>query len=162
MIIPEARIPEPRVSNLKIVSDVDYSLEEMKAGMLEKFGYYFYVESHAGEVDVETGTFNLKVDSLVKISKNGKKEYFYDGVFSANLTDFLSAIQAVSSSYGRTQGYCGSTSGWVPTEEFVPAMVVYGVNWAPLLLPEKNKILKLKRDKYIPKDWEKKSSSFEI
>ncbi len=162
MIIPEARIPEPRVSNLKIVSDVDYSLEEMKAGMLEQFGYYFYVESHVGEVDVETGTFNLKVDSLVKISKNGKKEYFYDGVFSANLTDFLSAIQAVSSSYGRTQGYCGSTSGWVPTEEFVPAMVVYGVNWAPLPLPEKNKILKLKRDKYIPKDWEKKSSSFEI
>lgn len=162
MIIPEARLPEPRVSNLKIVSEVDYSLEEMKADMLEQFGYYFYVESHAGEVDVETGTFNLKVDSLVKISKNGKKEYFYDGVFSANLTDFLSAIQAVSSSYGRTQGYCGSNSGWVPTEEFVPAMSVYGVNWAPSALPEKNKILDLKRDKYIPKDWGQRFSSFEI
>lgn len=161
MIIPEARVPEPRVSNLTIVSEVDYSLEEMKADMLDQFGYYFWVESSSGEVNVETGTFNLNVDHLVKIYKNGDKEYFYGGVFSANLTDFLSAIHVVSSCYGRMQGYCGSSSGWVPTEEFVPAMVVYGVNWAPAALPEKNKILNLKRDKFIPKSWERKNSSFE-
>lgn len=162
MIIPEARVPEPRVSNLKIVSEMDYPLEEMKADILDQFGYYLWVESSSGEVNVETGTFNLNVDSLVKISQNGDKKYFHGGIFSANLTDFLSAIQAVSSSYGRIQGYCGSTSGWVPTEELVPAMVVYGVNWAPSALPEKNKILNLKRDKYIPTDWEQKTSSFEM
>lgn len=162
MIIPEARVPEPRVSNLKIVSEIDYSLEEMKADMLDQFGYYLWVESFSGEVNVETGTFNLNVDALVKVSMNGSKDYFHGGIFSANLTDFLSAIQAVSSYYGKIQGYCGSNSGWVPTEEFVPAMVVYGVNWAPSPLPEKNRILNLKRDKYVPKDWEQKISSFEM
>ncbi len=161
-LLPEAVLPEPRVSNLKVLSDCDYTLEEMKADLFKEFGYYLWVESGAGQVNVETGTFELKVDVLVKEYQNGKKEYFHGGILSANLTDFLSSICAVSNHYGKTQGYCGARSGWVPTEESTPAMAAYGVNWAPSALPEKNKILNLKRDKYIPKDWEQKTSSFEM
>ena len=83
-------------------------------------------------------------------------------MLSANLTDFLSAICAVSNHYGKNQGYCGAPSGVVPTEEVAPAMGMYGVNWVPYSLPGKNTILTLKRDKYVPKDWEQKTSSFEM
>ena len=161
-LLPEAVLPEPRVSNLEILVDSDYSLEKMKADFFRKFGYYLWVESSSGEVNVETGTFELKVDVVVKVYPNGKKEYFHGGVLSANLTDFLSAIRAASNHYGKNQGYCGAPSGVVPTEEVAPAMGMYGVNWVPYSLPGKNTILTLKRDKYVPKDWEQKTSSFEM
>ena len=41
-------------------------------------------------------------------------------------------------------------------------MGMYGVNWVPYSLPGKNTILTLKRDKYVPEDWEQKTSSFEM
>lgn len=142
-------LPEPRVSNLKVIALNPTPLEEIKQQLFDKFGYYFEVESHDGEVCVETGTFELWVDKLVKVFPNGKKEYYHGGRFSANLTDFISAIQMVSDHYGYTQGYCGAVSGSVPTEEYAPAMFIYGVNWASDDLPEKDHITNLDRDKHL-------------
>ena len=68
----------------------------------------------------------------------------------------------MSNHYGKNQGYCGAPSGVVPTEAVAPAMSMYGVNWVPNPLPEKNRILNLKRDKYVPADWKQKTSSFEM
>lgn len=151
--------PEPRVSNLKILSDSDYSLEEMKADLLKEFGYYLWVESYSGEVNVETGTFELNVDYLVKEDCDGKKTYFHGGTLATNLVDFLNAIIGVSNFTDSTQGYCGASSGFIPTEELAPAMAAYGVNWIPDPLPEQNETLDLKRDKYFPPEWEESASS---
>ena len=145
-------LPEPRVSNLKIKGKNTVSLEEIKQGYFNEFGYYLFVESKSGEVLVDSGTFELQIDSLVKVYPDGHKEYFHSGKFSANLTDFLSAISYVTDNYGYTQGFCGAESGWVPTEEFAPAMAIYGVNWIPDDLPEPDELVNLKRDKYLGPD----------
>lgn len=152
-ILPEAIEPEPRVSNLKIKNSSSVTLDEIKAKYFKDFGYYLWVESYSGEVDVTTGTFNLFVDRLIKVYPDGREEYFYGGKFSAGLTDFISAIWAASDHYGSSQGYCGASSGNVPTEEYVPAMAIYGVNWVPNPMPEVVKILDTERDKYIPLEW---------
>lgn len=149
----EVCLPEPRVSNLKVESDSETAFEQLEEKFFKEYGYYFYVKSYAGRVDVSTGTFELIVGLLTKVYPNGKKEYFHGGVFSANLTDFIGAIQDVSDKYGYTAGYCGSNSGNVPTHEYTPAMSVYGVNWAPNALPKKRDEYDIKRDKYIPADW---------
>ncbi len=149
------RLPEPRVSNLKVLSESDVSFKDLENIFFKKYGYYLLVHSHAGEVDVETGTFKLFVNSLTKVYRDGHKEYFHGGVFSSNLTDFVSAIKEVCDEYDYSTGYCGSTSGFVPTHEYTPAMSVYGVNWAPYALPDKQKKYCSTREKYIPENWVK-------
>ena len=86
-------------------------------------------------------------------------------MFSSNLTDFISAVKEVSNQYGITGGYCGSSSGSVPTQEYTPAMSVYGVNWVPSALPEKDKNFCISNVKYIPygwKDTEKDTEKYEV
>lgn len=148
--LDEVVYPEPRVSNLKIESSSKLSLSEMKSAFFDTFGYVLWVDSHNGKVNVETGTFELSVDYLIKEFPDGRKEYYHGGVFSANLTDFLSAIVSVSNHYARNQGYCGALSGHVPTDESAPAMGVHGVNWVPNPLPEREVIFNIKRDKFLP------------
>lgn len=149
--IDRAVEPEPRVSNLKILSQSELELQDLEQFYFEKYGYYLWVESYDGAVDVTTGTFNLYVNAITKVYADGHKEYFYGGKLSANLVDFLSAISLVTKSYGRSQGYCGSSSGSVPTEEFAPIMAAYGLNWVPNPLPQKMHILDIHRDKYLSK-----------
>lgn len=151
-VIPVVRDPEPRVSNLKIIGLNTISLEDIKQVYFDAFGYYLWVESKAGEVLVDSGTFELEIESLVKVYPDGRKEYFHGGKFSANLTDFLSSIEIVSDYYGRSQGFCGAESGWVPTEELAPAMAIYGVNWIPDDVPERDLLVNLKRDKHLSEE----------
>ena len=151
-VIPVVRDPEPRVSNLKIIGLNTISLEDIKQVYFDAFGYYLWVESKAGEVLVDSGTFELEIESLVKVYPDGRKEYFHGGKFSANLTDFLGSIEIVSDYYGRSQGFCGAESGWVPTEELAPAMAIYGVNWIPDDVPERDLLVKLKRDKHLSEE----------
>lgn len=149
----EPRLPEPRVSNLKVLSDSKITFKDLENAFFEKFGYYIFVKSYNGQVDVSTGTFELTVESLEKVYPDGKREYFHGGTLSSNLTDFISAIKEVSNEYGITSGYCGSSSGSVPTQEYTPAMSVYGINWAPDALPDKNKRFCISKVKYIPSEW---------
>lgn len=151
-VIPVVRDPEPRVSNLKIVGLDTISLEDIKQVYFDAFGYYLWVESKAGEVLVDSGTFELEIESLVKVYPDGRKEYFHGGKFSANLTDFLGSIEIVSDYYGRSQGFCGAESGWVPTEELAPAMAIYGVNWIPDDVPDRDLLVNLKRDKHLSEE----------
>ena len=111
----EARLPEPRVSNLKVLSDSKVTFKDLEETFFKEYGYYILVKSYAGQVDVSTGTFELKVECLEKVYPDGKREYFHGGTFSSNLTDFISAVKEVSNAYGMTEGYCGSSSGRVPT-----------------------------------------------
>ncbi len=157
----EPLLPEPRVSNLKVLSDSPITFKGLEDIFFKKYGYYIFVKSYAGQVDVSTGTFELKVESLEKVYPDGHREYFHGGVFSSNLTDFISAVKEVSNAYGMTGGYCGSSSGSVPTQEYTPAMSVYGVNWAPAELPNKDKEFCISRVKYIPRGW-KPTHEYEI
>ena len=153
MLRDSPRLPEPRVSNLKVVSNSKLTFKDLENYYFKKFGYYIFVKSFAGEVEVSTGTFKLKVDCLTKVYADGRKEYFHGGVFSSNLTDFISAVKEVSNDYGFAAGFCGSSSGSVPTHEYTPIMSVHGVNWAPYPLPDKSKKWNTERDKYVPGNW---------
>ena len=157
----EPLLPEPRVSNLKVLSDSPITFKGLEDIFFKKYGYYIFVKSYAGQVDVSTGTFELKVESLEKVYPDGHREYFHGGVFSSNLTDFISAIKEVSNAYGMTEGYCGASSGKVPTQEYTPAMSVYGINWAPTALPDKNKRFSVSKVKFIPYGW-KATEKYEI
>lgn len=157
----EARLPEPRVSNLKVLSDSKVTFKDLEEIFFQKYGYYILVKSYAGQVNVSTGTFELKVECLEKVYEDGKREYFHGGMFSSNLTDFISSIKEVSNQYGMTGGYCGASSGRIPTHEYTPAMSVYGVNWAPSALPDKNKKICISKVKYIPRGW-KATEEYEI
>lgn len=157
----DAQLPEPRVSNLVISTDSKTKFKDLEEAYFKKYGYYILVKSEEGQVDITTGTFKLGVDHLEKVYPDGKREYFHGGIFSANLTDFISAIQEVSNEYGNTYGYCGAESGYVPTQEYTPAMSVHGINWAPIALPEPQIDFEIKRDKYISKKWVK-SESYEF
>ena len=157
----EARLPEPRVSNLKVLSDSKVTFKELEEKFFKDYGYYILVKSYAGQVDVSTGTFELKVECLEKVYPDGKREYFHGGTFSSNLTDFISAVKEVSNQYGKTEGYCGSSSGSVPTQEYTPAMSVYGINWAPSALPDKDKNFCISKVKYIPYGW-KATEKYEV
>lgn len=162
-VLTQPTICEPRISNLKVLSDSKLSLDQLQKNFIEEFGYYLWVDSYAGEVNVETGTFELKVDRLFKVDANGKKTWYTGGTFSSNLTDFLSAICLISNHYGHTQGFCGALSGSVPTEEYAPVMGLYGVNWIPEAVEVDDPITyDPKKEKYIPESWEEKVSSFEI
>lgn len=155
-------LPEPRVSNLKIIGLDTISLEAIKQRYFDHFGYYLWVESKSGQVLVESGTFELEIESVVKVYSDGTKEYFHGGKFSANLTDFLDAIGVVSDYYGRCQGFCGAESGWVPTEESAPAMAIYGVNWIPDDLPEPDILVNLKRDKHLSEEQVEQGFEYEV
>ena len=158
----EPNFPEPRVSNLKILSDSKVTFKDLEEKFFKEYGYYILVKSYAGQVDVSTGTFELKVECLEKVYADGKREYFHGGTFSSNLTDFISAVKDVSDQYGLTGGYCGSSSGSVPTQEYTPAMSVYGINWAPIALPDKEKNFSISKVKFIPRTWKKATEEYEL
>jgi len=157
----DPRLPEPRVSNLKVISDSEVTFKDLEEKFFREYGYYILVKSYAGQVDVSTGTFDLKVECLEKVYADGKREYFHGGTFSSNLTDFISAVKEVSNQYGITGGFCGSTSGSIPTQGYTPAMSVYGINWAPSGLPEKDKRFCISKLKYIPRGW-KATEQYEV
>ncbi len=145
--------PEPRVSNLFIKSHTDISIDQIQEAIFEQSDWYLEVESRSGAVFVDTGTFDLIADHVTKVYKDGKREAVQPGVLSSNLTDFLSAIQIVSNHYGESKGFCGSTSGYLPTQERAPAMLLYGINFVTNPKPEKFTEIDISRDKFIPESF---------
>jgi predicted Zn-dependent protease len=145
-----AVMPEPRVSNLIIESHTNVSLEETKQVLFENFDWYLEIDSGNGQVFVNTGTFDLFANNVTKVHKDGRREAICPGKLSSNMTDFLAAILIVSNHYGESKGFCGSNSGYVPTHNVAPAMVLHGINFVPDPKPEKITEINLSRDKYIP------------
>jgi len=150
---PETIIPEPRVSNLIVESHTDISIDQIRKATFEQFDFYLEVESRSGAVFVETGTFDLDASHVTKVYKDGRRESVTSGVLSSNLTDFLASIQIVSNHYGESKGFCGSSSGYVPTHEKAPAMMIYGINFVTDPKPEKFLEIDLERDKFIPESF---------
>lgn len=145
--------PEPRVSNLFIKSYTDITLKDIEKTIFDNNDFYLEIGSRSGEVFIETGVFDLFANHITKIWKDGRREPIAPGTFSGSLTDFLSAIQMVSNHYKETTGFCGSSSGMVPTHEIAPAMLLYGINFVNNPKPEKQVHINLKKDKYVPKKW---------
>ncbi len=145
--------PEPRISNLVVESHTNISIDEIKEMVFEQDDWYLEIESRSGAVFVETGTFDMYAESVTKVWKDGRRESIGSGVLSSNLTDFLASIQIVSNHYGEGKGFCGSGSGYVPTHEKAPAMLLYGINFVTDPKPEKNSDINLERDKFIPDNW---------
>jgi TldD protein len=145
--------PEPRISNLFVESHTDITLEQIKEVIFEQSDWYLEVESRNGQVFVETGTFDMMADNVTRVYKDGRRESVSAGVLSSNLTDFLASIQIVSNQYGESKGFCGSQSGYVPTHERAPAMLLYGINFVTDPKPEKSLEIDLSRDKFIPESF---------
>ncbi|MCF7835282.1 hypothetical protein K9M48_04560 [Candidatus Gracilibacteria bacterium] len=148
-----AIVPEPRVSNLFVESHTDITLKEMEEAIFAEFDWYLEIDSRSGEVFIDTGTFDLFIDSVTRVYKNGRREAISAGILSSNLTDFLASIQIVSNHYGESKGFCGSSSGYVTTHEKAPAMTLYGINFVTDPKPEKYLEIDPIRDKFIPQSF---------
>lgn len=151
------RMPEARVSNLIIQSNINCSNDELRGQIVEfckENGYEFYLElsSKVGMVDVQTGNFQMTMDNITMVYLDGRKEKVLGGVLAGDLFSFVSAIQGISSEYEDDIGMCGSTSGYVLTHGRAPSMFLHGINFTPLKHPDPEDNYDLGRDKYIPQE----------
>lgn len=126
-------VPEPRVSNLDIRSSDPVSegeLEELakKHCVDSRSECVIYIDSHVGQVDVQTSEFILYPSKAYKIYPNGKREPAHNFMVIANAYELLSQIVATSDNYEITHGVCGSTSGGIPTQEISPSAFLPRVN----------------------------------
>lgn len=126
-------LPEPRVSNLEIISHntvSDSELEEVAKQYCINTGQEcaLYIESGAGEVQPETSEFRLSPSKAWKIFPDGKREAVNNFIVVGNAYELLRQIQVTSDTYKTEHGICGSTSGGVPTQEIAPAAFIPRVN----------------------------------
>lgn len=145
--------PEPRISNLIIESHTNFSMDDIRKAVFEEFNWYLEIESRSGSVFVDTGTFDMEASCVTRVWKDGKREAIQSGTLSSNLTDFLASIQIVSNHYGEANGFCGSSSGYVPTHEKAPAMLIYGINFITDPKPLRFAEIDLSKDKFIPQSF---------
>lgn len=124
-----AIISEPRVSNLLI--DCDNLHEEddiftLLVGMVDHYEKDFglYIEGAAGEVDVVNGYFKLKPIRAWKVDLEGNKQMVKDIQIVGNPDEFFQKIYAAGLPNRTSYGMCGSDSGFVPTQQRAPAMLM--------------------------------------
>ncbi len=127
-------LPEPRVSNTKIVSHTDYSEKDLVDGLrelCEQFGrdYGIYVgASENGQVDIVDGNFVVWPDEMWKVYTDGRWERVSGAKIVGSPHMMLDSIVAASNSYQSRIGYCGADSGYVPTQDMAPSVLLPSIN----------------------------------
>ncbi len=124
-----AIISEPRVSNLIVTCNDLYEEDEMYSllvQMAEHYGKDFglYVEGAGGEVDVVNGYFKLMPLRVWKVDLEGNRQMVKDIQILGNPDEFFNKIYAAGLPYRTSYGMCGSDSGFVPTQQRAPALLM--------------------------------------
>ena len=151
--------PEARISHLIIEPHdgldeealVDY-IKDYAAKGKRKFDFYLEVSSVAGEVSVDTGSFTMTLSECCKVYFDGRRENVYGGTLSGTPHDFLANIKEIGNELHYDNGFCGSTSGWVPISYEAPKLFLTA-NFVPDPHPVKNETFDFDRDKYVPDDF---------
>jgi len=122
-------IPEPRVGNLEIISSNSVPDEELveilkKHCIENNIESGLYIDTRAGEVDVDTSEFHLYPHKAWKIFPDGRRERITSFYVVANPYELLKQIVVTGDSYKACSGICGAESGGVPTQEIAPAAFI--------------------------------------
>ncbi|OIO62490.1 hypothetical protein COY26_05410 [Candidatus Woesearchaeota archaeon CG_4_10_14_0_2_um_filter_33_10] len=124
-----ASLPEPRVSNLEIISSNSVPDEEL-VEILKKYCVEnniecgLYIDARAGEVEVNTSEFHLYPHKAWKIFPNGKRECITSFYVAAHPYELLKQMVVTGDNYKTCTGMCGADSGWVSTQEIAPTAFI--------------------------------------
>lgn len=125
--------PEPRVSNLEIISEncvSDEELEEIVKSYCIEYNEKcaLYIESGAGNVNVQTSEFRMFPSSAYKLYSDGTKEPAHNFMIVGNAYELLNQIAITGDKCEVAHGICGSNSGGIPTQERAPKAFIPAVN----------------------------------
>jgi predicted Zn-dependent protease len=148
---------EARMSNLIIQNnnpDDGESIEDfaIKSCKKDDLDFYLSVNSSAGQIDVENGTFVITPSLIKKVYVDGREdEMINPGTFSMSLEDFLKAIEKVAHENEVAYGQCGASSGFVPVGSYTPKVFVGHVPYqaAPELEPVDDTVIDILQAKHI-------------
>jgi len=121
--------PEPRVSNLEIISSNSVPDEELveilkKHCIENNLECGLYIDARAGEVDVDTSEFHLYPHKAWKIFPDGRRERITSFYVVAHPYELLKQMVVTGDNYKICTGMCGAESGWVPTQQIAPAAFI--------------------------------------
>lgn len=124
-----ASLPEPRVSNLEIISSNSVPDEEL-VEILKKYCVEnniecgLYIDARGGKVDLDTSEFHLYPHKAWKIFPDGRRERIESFYVVAHPYELLKQIVVTGDNYKTCTGMCGAESGFVPTQEIAPAAFI--------------------------------------
>src|SRR3989339_465012 len=130
---PGVIVPEPRVSNLEIISsncvsekELDQIVQDHCKKVNEECA--LYIEAGNGEVDIQTSEFRMFPSKAYKLFPDGKKEPIHNFMIIGNAYELLQQIVVTSNKLATTYGICGSSSGGIQTQEIAPSAFIPTVN----------------------------------
>ncbi len=122
---------EPRVTNLEIKIDPQKILNEkaLYQAFLNTISGHpsqqgIYIENGGGEVGIEDGAFRLQPDAAWLVSPDGSKKLLNNILVVAYTDSLFSNVEEYGEPYRSGYGHCGAISGYVPTQERAPAMLL--------------------------------------
>lgn len=122
---------EPRVTNLFVEITPERLMEEDK--LKEKFyslirdhpsGRGIYIEGGGGEVDISDGTFHIEPGAAWLVDSQGERTLLHDLILVGHTDNLFANVRGYGKPYRSGYGRCGATSGYVPTQERAPAMLL--------------------------------------
>jgi len=90
---------------------------------------YIIVEGAGGEVDTETGNFNIFPERMAKIYQDGKIEPVSNAYAICTPHSFLKNIKQLGGETEIHRSWCDSSSGMIPTETRCPSGIVYSIEF---------------------------------
>jgi|GEM_PF-1747259 len=128
----EGEDPEPRASNLYLLSEEKHTIKELEEAMIQyckknKLEYGLIIDGKAGDVDVEeenAGTFRIYPNRIIRLYPNGKKEFVSRAWILGEPYQMLGEIKMLGGKYKNNYGFCGSESGFIFVQEITPAAFI--------------------------------------
>lgn len=120
--------PEPRISNLSLITSQKYSLKDLENALMDyckknKLEYGLIIDAHAGDVDTEDqsmGNFRIYPNKIIRLYTDGKKEVVSRAWLIGEPYQMLNEIKMLGGQYKKTCGFCGAESGLVFAQEITP------------------------------------------
>jgi len=127
--VANAVCPEPRVSNLEIVSSKTIPEPELFETMKRychdnHIEYGVYVEGGSGSVELETSEFRFSPERAWKVYPDGRKKEITNFFIVGKPFEILSQIESTSDRYSSSHKMCGALSGDVPTMDLAPSAFI--------------------------------------
>jgi len=122
-------VPEPRASNLELISSKyvpDEGLIELLKEYCIKTGREFglYIETHQGQVNIQSSEFLLNPTRAWKIYTDGRTEPVINFFVFGKPYELLRQIYITGDTPEICTGVCGASSGWIATQEIAPAAFI--------------------------------------
>lgn len=122
--------PEPRGSNLFVKSSNILSEGELWENFYKiirdtpNTKYGLFVEGGGGEVSIDNGQFTLEPARVWRVDSRGNRRMVERINLIGDSDNLLNMIVAIGMPYHSSYGVCGASSGWVPTQERAPSLLI--------------------------------------